>query len=195
MRFLVSPVEILGGERVESIKVVRNELYAAPDGSVRPRPTEAYETLPVDLVFRSIGYMGVALPDLPFDARAGIIPNQNGRVVEPATGQVVPGEYVVGWIKRGPTGVIGTNKPDAQETVNLMLQDSPSEVAYPGREALEHLLRVRKPDYVTFEDWQTLDQIEIANGEVLGRPRLKYSSVGDMLEALQERKRLAAAAD
>jgi ferredoxin--NADP+ reductase len=135
------------------------------------------------------------LPDLPFDARAGIIPNQGGRVVDPATGQVAPGEYVVGWIKRGPTGVIGTNKPDAQETVNLMLQDLPLEVARPGREALENLLRARKPDYVTFEDWQTLDQIEVANGQVSGRPRLKFSRVDDMLEALQERKRLAAAAD
>jgi ferredoxin--NADP+ reductase len=195
MRFLVSPVEILGNERVEAIKVVRNELYAAPDGSVRPRPTDEHETLPVDLIFRSIGYLGVALPDLPFDARAGIIPNQGGRVVDPATGQVAPGEYVVGWIKRGPTGVIGTNKPDAQETVNLMLQDLPLEVARPGREALENLLRARKPDYVTFEDWQTLDQIEVANGQVSGRPRLKFSRVDDMLEALQERKRLAAAAD
>jgi ferredoxin/flavodoxin---NADP+ reductase len=195
MRFLVSPVEILGNERVEAIHVVRNELYTAPDGSVRPRPTDEYETLSVDLVFRSIGYMGVALPDLPFDARAGIIPNQNGRVVDPATGQVIPGEYVVGWIKRGPTGVIGTNKPDAQETVNLMLQDNLPEPAHPTREALEHLVWDRKPDYVTFDDWQAIDVMEIANGQVSGRSRLKFSRVDDMLDALRESKRLTAAAD
>lgn len=195
MRFLVSPVEILGRERVESIRVVRNELYSAQDSALRPRPTEQYETLSVDLVFRSIGYMGVTLPDLPFDAQAGVIPNQNGRMVDPVTGQIVPGEYVVGWIKRGPTGVIGTNKPDAQETVNLMLQDTLSEPALPRRETMEHLLRQRKPDYVTFDDWTTLDQMEIANGQVSGRPRLKFSRVDDMLDALRESKQLAAAAD
>src|SRR5262249_16451741 len=118
MIFLVSPVEIEGKDHVEAIKLVKNELHAAPDGSLRARATDQINTLPVGLVFRSIGYMGVPLPGLPFDHKAAVIPNDRGRVVDPATKQPILGEYVVGWIKRGPTGVIGTNKPDSVETVN-----------------------------------------------------------------------------
>jgi ferredoxin/flavodoxin---NADP+ reductase len=193
MRFLVSPVEILGRDRVEAIRVVKNELYVAADGSLRPRATDIYETLPVDLVFRSIGYMGVALPDVPFDERAGIIPNQHGRVLDPANQQPVSGEYVVGWIKRGPSGVIGTNKPDAKETVALMIEDAPQlrplDPACATRQSVEQLLYERQTDFVSYDDWQLIDQLERDNGEAIGRPRLKFSQIAPMLEALRELKR------
>ncbi len=195
MRFLVSPVEIIGKDRVEAIKIVKNQLVRAEDGSLRPRPTGEYETIPVGLVFRSIGYQGVPLPGVVFDERSGTIPNQQGRIVDPATNQPVTGEYVVGWIKRGPTGVIGTNKPDAQETVNMMLEDAASgrvlNPTAPSRSQIEELLLKRLLTYVTYEDWQILDDIEQTYGQALGRSRLKFSRVAEMLDALAERKQAA----
>jgi ferredoxin/flavodoxin---NADP+ reductase len=192
MRFLVSPVEILGTDHVEAIRVVKNELYVAADGSLRPRATDQFETLPVDLVFRSIGYMGVPLPDLPFDQRAAVVPNQQGRVIDPTTGQPIPGEYVVGWIKRGPTGVIGTNKPDAKETVSLMLEDVPGlktlDPFCATRESVESLLLERGPEFVSYTDWQLIDQLEQANGQTVGRPRVKFCRIDQMLDALREVK-------
>ncbi len=191
-RFLVSPVEILGTDHVEAIKLVRNELYQAEDGSLRARPTNEMETIPVGLVFRSIGYQGVALPDVPFDARKGIIPNAAGRVIDPLRNETRTGEYVVGWIKRGPTGIIGTNKPDSQATAMAMLEDraegktlTPAE---PARDAMERLLVERQPALVTFADWQVIDQIEQERGQAAGRPRLKFSRVDEMLRLLAERK-------
>ncbi len=191
LRFLVSPVEILGTDHVEAIRVVHNELYAAEDGTLRPRATGQYEEIPVGLVFRSVGYHGVPLPGVPFYDRWGVIPNDRGRVLtEHGTGSLVIGEYAVGWIKRGPTGVIGTNRPDAIETVELLLEDlragrllSPPE---PSREAMERLLAERGIRYVTYEDWLVIDELEQQAGQALGRPRLKFCSVEEMLEALAE---------
>src|SRR5262249_10110394 len=113
-RFCVSPVEIRGRDRVEEIEIVHNELIADESGGVRAVPTERHETIPCGLVFRSVGYRGVGLPDVPFDEELGVIPNDRGRVE--------PGLYCAGWIKRGPTGVIGTNKKDATETTELLLE-------------------------------------------------------------------------
>jgi ferredoxin--NADP+ reductase len=189
MMFLLSPTALLGSERVESIELVRNELYRADDGSLRPRPTGETLRIPVGLVFRSIGYKGVALEGVPFDERAGIIPNDHGRVVNPADKSVQVGEYVVGWIKRGPSGIIGTNKPDALETVNLMLADAAAGTtlspAQP-RDGLEALLRGRGVQVVTFADWLRLDQMEVERGQAANRPRLKFSRIEDMLAALRE---------
>jgi ferredoxin/flavodoxin---NADP+ reductase len=186
MRFLVSPVELIGDERVEAIKLVKNELYRADDGSIRPRATDQHETIPVGLVFRSIGYKGVALAGVPFDERGGVIPNDHGRVLR--AGALVVGEYVVGWIKRGPSGVIGTNKPDSVESVERLLEDMRAGVlptpSQPNRAALEALLDLRKPSYVTYDDWLRLDALEQANGQAQGRPRLKFSRVDDMLAAV-----------
>ena len=181
IRFLVSPVELLADARggVRAMRLVRNRLVAGKDGAVRAEPTTQFEGLPVGLVFRSVGYRGMAIPGLPFDERAGIVPNEGGRVA--------PGLYVSGWIKRGPTGVIGTNKPDAAETAAAMLADarngagpSPSE----PRGAIESLLRERQPAVVTFADWQQLDRLETEAGKALGRPRLKLTSVEEMIAAL-----------
>lgn len=192
-RFLVSPVELIGAERVEAIKIVKNELVDDGRGGLRARPTDQFETIPVGLVFRSVGYRGVPLPGVPFHEPWGTIPNEQGRVMTQLKGgEQVPGEYVVGWIKRGPSGVIGTNKPDSVETVNMLLEDlqagkmlSPSA---PSRAAIETLLSERGVRWVTFEDWQMLDQLEQSRGEAAGRPRLKFCDVGEMLDALTSSK-------
>src|SRR2546428_200258 len=125
VRFLVSPVELVGDAsgRVVKLRLVRNELVATPTGALQPRPTNRFEELPVGLVFRSVGYRGVPLPGVPFNESWGVILNDKGRVLDPDTKQPIVGEYAAGWIKRGPTGVIGTNKPDAAETVECMFED------------------------------------------------------------------------
>ena len=159
---------------------------------MRPKPTEQYETLEAGLVFRSIGYMGVALPGVPFDEKRAVIPNAQGRVIDPATGAPLPGLYAAGWIKRGPSGIIGTNKPDSLETVQSMCEDVKNGNVPSGplasREALEALLRTRQVEFVTYQDWQLLDKLEVANGQAIGRPRLKYTRVADMLDALRAEK-------
>ncbi|MCC6616286.1 MAG: FAD-dependent oxidoreductase [Anaerolineae bacterium] len=187
-RFLVSPTEIIGTDHVEAIKIVHNDLYKTDDGSLRPRPNGREEVIPVGLVFRSIGYKGVALPGVPFDERAGVIPNREGRVIDPQTGSPVTGDYVVGWIKRGPSGIIGTNKPDSVETVERLIEDVAAhglpDPAQPTRADVENFLDVHNVHYVTYQDWLTLDSMELKNGQAQGRPRLKYSRVNDMLDAL-----------
>jgi ferredoxin--NADP+ reductase len=190
MRFLVSPTQITGNGHVEAIDLVHNELYQAGDGSIRPRATETTETITVGLVFRSIGYKGVAIPGVPFDDRAGIIPNVTGRVINGE--QMVIGEYVVGWIKRGPSGIIGTNKPDAQETADRMLEDlaagktlTPSD---PMPEGITTLLQNRKIEFVTFADWQILDRLELERGQARNRLRVKFTSNEEMLQALHDAK-------
>ncbi len=192
MRFLVSPTQILGTDHVEGIELVHNELYTAPDGSLRPRPTDKTEVLQVGLVFRSIGYLGLPVPGVPFDSRAGIIPNAQGRIIDPANTQTVTGEYAVGWIKRGPSGIIGTNKPDSQETADQMLADlAAGKTLNPvstSPDSVEALLKARNVEFVSFDDWLKLDQIEQERGKALGRPRLKFSRVSDMLQAIREAK-------
>ncbi|MGD9697372.1 MAG: FAD-dependent oxidoreductase [Thermoleophilia bacterium] len=196
LHFLVSPTEIIGRNRVEALTLVHNELYEGEDGQLRPRPTDRSTTIPVGLVFRAIGYQGVPLPGIPFDAMAGVIPNRAGRIIDPRTDEPVEGEYVVGWIKRGPRGIIGTNKPDSQETVDMLLYDLRAgrlhKEEVPPRAVLEHLLSERRRDFVSYEDWQLIDMLEQERGaEAGGRPRIKFSRVEEMLHALQERKRAA----
>ena len=190
LRFLVSPVELLGDAagRVVAMRLVKNELYATPAGTLQPRPTQTFEDLPVGLVFRSVGYRGVPLPGLPFHEGWGLILNEKGRVVDPETRQPVVGAYVAGWIKRGPTGVIGTNKPDAAETVACMLEDlargailAPS---LPEAKAVDELVRQRQPHYFSLADWQRLNELELARGRRAGRPRIKFTRVEEMLAAL-----------
>ena len=190
LRFLVSPVELIGDEEggVRAMKLVKNELYKTDAGTLRPRHLDEYETLPVDLVFRSIGYRGVPLPGVPFKDSWGVILNELGRVIDPETGEPVRGEYTAGWIKRGATGVIGTNKPDAAETVEAMVEDVNREAildpAHPKREAAERMVEEKQPKRFTYDDWLKLDEMEVARGEKQGRPRVKFTSVEEMLEAL-----------
>jgi ferredoxin/flavodoxin---NADP+ reductase len=188
LRFLVSPVEIVGEGKVEAIRIVRNELHQEEDGSLRPRPTESTEEIPCGLVFRSIGYRGLPLPGLPFDERRGVVSNEGGRVT--ADGEPLRGEYVVGWIKRGPTGIIGTNKKDAQETVGLLFEDVAEgrllDPAEPERESLERLLSERKPDHVTYAGWEAIDRREREAGEPHDRPRIKLCTFEELIEAARE---------
>ena len=189
MRFLVSPAEIIGEERVVAMKIVKNELYLDENSNLRPRATDAFEILPVDMVFRSVGYRGVPLPDVPFYDRWGTIPHRQGRVLTRHDGrEALTGNYVAGWIKRGPTGIIGTNKPDAVETVASFLEDfADGNVLQPadsGEAAILALLQARKPTYITFDDWKVLDEIELQRGKAIGRSRVKFTTVEDMLEAL-----------
>jgi ferredoxin/flavodoxin---NADP+ reductase len=189
LRFLVSPTELIGNEngRVAQMRLVKNELYQTEAGSLRPRATDQYETIPVGLVFRSIGYHGVPVPGVPFNQDWGVILNEDGRVMDNDTGQVMLGHYTAGWIKRGPSGVIGTNKPDAAETVEHMLADAEAgktlQPARPQPEALVDLLAERQPLYFSYDDWLLLDEIEISRGASLGRPRLKFTTIDEMLAA------------
>jgi len=190
LRFLVSPVALLADDagHVRRMRTVRNRLVAAADGSMRAEPTGETEELPVDLVFRSVGYRGVPLPGVPFDERAGIVPNAQGRVIDPATGGPLRGVYVSGWIKRGPSGVIGTNKPDAAETSERMLADLAAgchlEPEAPEAAAAEAWVRRVQPDVVAFADWQALDRMEVERGRPVGRPRVKLTRVEEMLGCL-----------
>ncbi len=188
LRFLRSPVELQGDGRVERIVVARNELHRDDSGAIRPRDTGERETIECGIVFRSIGYKGIGLEGVPFDERRGVIPNEGGRVTDPESGEAVPGQYAVGWIKRGPTGVIGTNKKDAQETVDHVVEDTvaerlptPDEAADPG--SIVQFLDERAPDHVTFEGWQAIDAVEQERGKPHGRPRVKFVRVEEMLDA------------
>jgi ferredoxin--NADP+ reductase len=200
LRFLLSPGALVAGEdgALAAVELVRNELVADENGALRARATDERETIPAGLVFRAIGYRGIPLPGVPFDERRGVIPNEGGRIVHADTGERQAGEYVVGWIKRGPSGVIGTNKKDAQETVDAILADlgtgadagagassnGSSGALHPSRpdaEALERLLRERQPNVVTYEGWSEIDRHERALGEQSGRPRVKLTSIDEML--------------
>ncbi len=190
-RFLASPTELIGTERVEAVTLVKNVLTQSDDGSLRPKATDQTETLPCGLIFRSIGYKGVALPDVPFDAKGGVIPNQKGRVVD-AQQCVIAGEYVAGWIKRGPSGIIGTNRPDSVETVESALADMrDGKTLTPintSPDAIPALLAARGVEYTTYEDWLTLDAAEVARGAEQGRPRVKFSRIDDMLQVIREKR-------
>jgi ferredoxin--NADP+ reductase len=191
LRFLQSPTALVPDERghLGAVELVRNELVAGSDGALRAQATEERETLPAGLVFRAIGYRGIPLPRVPFDDRSGVIPNDGGRVKDLESGQPVAGEYVVGWIKRGPSGVIGTNKKDAQETVDAIFADLAGSNGHPGHlpeqpdaGAVEALLRERQPDLVSYSGWEAIDRHERAAGEPAGRPRVKVTSIDEMLQ-------------
>ncbi len=187
LRFAVSPVTILGAGRVEAVEVVKNELVADEAGRVRAVPTEERETIPCGVVFRSVGYLGVALPGVPFDEESGTIPNSGGRMVD-AYGGPVPGVYCAGWIKRGPTGVIGTNKKDAAETVELLLEDARAGLLARGdsaatAESVDELLASRGVEHVTYAGWEAIDAEERGRGEPHGRPRIKLCSWEELREA------------
>jgi ferredoxin--NADP+ reductase len=190
LRFLVSPIEILGEERVEGIRICHNELVADESGAIRARPTDRVEEIQCGLVFRSIGYRGLPLEDLPFDDRRCVILNEGGRILGDS-GRALIGEYVVGWIKRGPTGIIGTNKRDAQETVNLLLEDLDAgrllDPVDADRDSLEALLAECAPDHITYAGWEAIDRTEKAAGESQGRPRVKLCSFEELLDAARER--------
>jgi len=190
LRFMVSPVELIGDGAggVAALRLVRNELYATSTGALQPRATDQFENLPAGLVFRSVGYRGVPLPGVPFNDSWGVILNDKGRVLDPDTKQPIVGEYAAGWIKRGPTGVIGTNKPDAAETVECMFEDlargAVLEPTRPEAAAAETLVRQRQPNFFSYADWLKLDAIEVSRGRAQGRPRVKLTRLDEILSAL-----------
>lgn len=181
--FRRSPKEIRGTERVESIVLERNTLQGEPF-KIRAVGTGETEEIPCGLVFRSVGYRGIAVPGVPFDENAGVIPNADGRVKDGDA--PVPGLYVVGWIKRGPSGVIGTNKPDSQATVASLLEDARTLQPCPNRktETLLNTLHERGVRVITFGDWKRVDAHEIERGQAVGKPREKLTSVQSILDLL-----------
>ncbi len=195
LRFLRSPVEIQGDGKVERVIVGRNELVAE-DGAIRARDTGDRETIECGLVLRSIGYKGVPVEGVPFDEGRGVIPNQAGKVTDPGSGEQVPGLYVVGWIKRGPSGVIGTNKKDAADSIESVFTDVaagrvPDAPMAEDRGATEALLSERKPDFVSYEGWEAIDAAEVERGKPLGRPRVKFCRVEEMVETSKAAKTAA----
>jgi ferredoxin--NADP+ reductase len=186
LRFRVSPVAIHGDERVEAIEVVRNELVPDGRGSVRAVPTEDREPIPCGIVLRSVGYRGVELPGVPFDEERATVRNEGGRVLD-EQGAAVPGLYCAGWIKRGPTGVIGTNKKDATETVDLLLEDARAgvlpRVGGASADAVDALLAERSAEVVTYSGWELIDRLECERGAPHGRPRIKLSRWDELLKA------------
>ena len=188
LRFLFfrSPIAIHGERKVEAIELVRNRLEER-DGRLVAVPTEERETIDCELVFRSVGYHGVPPPDLPFDERRGTIRNERGRVL--LDDESAAGVYCAGWIKRGPTGIIGTNKKDATETVSLLLDDLQG-----GRlrhkdeataSAVDVVLAERGARPVVYASWVGIDELERAAGEKLGRPRVKLRTWEELLETAE----------
>lgn len=182
LRFLTSPVAILGDERVEAVEVVRNRLEADADGRLRAVPTGEQETIPCGIVLRSVGYLGVGIPGAPFDETRRVIPNDGGRALGP-DGSPVPGVYCAGWIKRGPSGVIGTNKKDATETAELLLADAAAGLlSHDDPRDVADVLAERGVPVVDNAGWRAIDAAERALGEAQGRPRVKLCSWDELLE-------------
>jgi ferredoxin/flavodoxin---NADP+ reductase len=195
MRFLRSPIEIQGDGRVERIVVGKNELQRDDSGRIRAVDTGERETIECGMVLRSIGYKGIPIEGVPFEDGRGLIPNDGGRVHD-GSGEQVPGLYAVGWIKRGPSGVIGTNKKDAQETVDGLFADLeagnvPEAGLADDRSAIETLLNERVPDHITFKGWQAIDAAEVEAGKPHGRPRVKFCKVEELVEASKAAKTAA----
>jgi ferredoxin--NADP+ reductase len=190
LRFLRTPLEIQGDGRVERIVAAVNRLEVDESGAVRARATDETETIECGMVLRSIGYLGTGIDGVPYDAAAGVIPNERGRVTGDGS-KPHPGHYVVGWIKRGPTGVIGTNKKDAQETIETLLEDAaagtlPERDA--GADALPALLAERGVDFIEYDGWQEIDALEQERGAAAGRPRIKLTAFEELLAAARKER-------
>ena len=184
LRYLLSPLEIRGDGRVEEIVMVRNRLERSDDGSIRAVATDQTETIPCGLVLRSVGYRGLPVEGVPFDEKRCVIPHAEGRALD-ATGKPVPGVYCTGWIKRGPSGVIGTNKKDAVETAGALLEDLAAgrlhDASSPTLEAIEALVADHRPEAIEYGHWESIDAHERALGDPHGRPRIKLCSWDELL--------------
>nr|WP_206675517.1 FAD-dependent oxidoreductase [Solimonas terrae] len=195
LRFLATPLEIVGGERVTAIRVADNELVAHADGALRARAGTSTHVIDAGLVFRSVGYRGRPPAGLPFDAATGVVPNRAGRVFDPRGGDQYRGVYVAGWLKRGPRGVIGSNKPCSRETVDALLQDAAAGKleCVADRDALDALLAECGADRVDYKGWKAIDEQERLNGLACGRPRVKLVEMTDLLAAARAPARRRAA--
>ena len=186
LKFLASPIELRGDGKVERIELAINALQADANGSLQAMPTGERQTMETSLVLRAIGYRGKPLEGLPFDARRGVIPNREGQIVDGDSPRV--GAYTTGWIKRGPSGIIGTNKKCARQTTDRLLADlrsRPYATSTLERSALLSILHSRKPDLIALNDWSSIDRAEKLAGVAHGRPRVKFTDVQTMLRAAQ----------
>jgi ferredoxin/flavodoxin---NADP+ reductase len=192
IEFLKTPVALRGDGRVESVVLMRNRLAGEPSHQIA-EPTGETEELDCSILFRSIGYRGAPMPDVPFDRVRGVIPNRDGHVTDGRS--TVPGLYVSGWIKRGPNGIIGTNREDSMLTVNSLLADLThlETSARPGAEGLQALMKTRAIRVVTYADWQKIDAAEIRRGEAVGKPREKFTRLQEMLDVLASGEKASAA--
>lgn len=190
LRFLTSPLEIIGDHKgnMKGVRIVHNKLSCDKKGRIHSTQTEQSELIEAGLILRSVGYKGKPLPELPFLDDRGIVPNDQGRVIDPSIGNTIRGIYVSGWIKRGARGVIGTNKSDAKETVTNLLEDlrkkavlSPQNL---GSEDIENLLRSRKIRYVSYAEWQEIDRLETEMGVSNHQPRVKITSREEIFKVL-----------
>jgi ferredoxin--NADP+ reductase len=188
--FLASPVELIGKDgRLHSMRVERNELYEDDKGVPRPKGTGQFVVEEVQLLFKAVGYRGIPIPGVPFNDRWGTFPNTDGRLCETEGGKQVPDQYVVGWAKRGPSGLIGSNGPCAEQTVRCMVEDVRGKTAplddAKNPQAIVDLLDSRNIPWVSYADWKNLDAEEIARGKARGKIRDKLSSVDEMLEVIR----------
>ena len=190
LRFNSTPMAIVGSGDVDGIVLAATETRVDPDGIRQPVVGDHTETLPTQLVIRSIGFKGSPLPDIPFDDSNGTVPNQAGRVTESASQQPLPGVYTAGWIKRGPTGVIGTNRLCAQETVANLLDDFLADrlvTPRAGTDQLTRLVRSRQPDTVDSRGWSAIDTAERSAGAATQRPRRKFINRDELLDTARPR--------
>ena len=185
--FLISPTKIEGTKRVEGLDLVHNEIVKE-GGVLKAKATDEVMHLNVDMVLRSIGYMGEAISGLPFDDRRGTIPNDQGQLLDSVDGKLLKQEYTAGWIKRGPSGVIGTNKQDALETVNRLKQNWQT-IQTPEPKLVQvdlvDLLEDKKINFVSFDDWKKLDKFEVEQGQSFAKTRQKICEVQEMLDLIQ----------
>jgi len=180
--FLRSPKEILGSDQVEALIIERNALSGDAFKQSARGTGETYEQ-PCGIVFRSIGYRGLAMTGVPFDEKSGVFPNELGRVTS-EDGSPVPGLYTAGWIKRGPTGIIGTNRADAVETVNALLADL-DKLNSPTASVNDiHTTAAANARVITYPEWEKIDAAEVARGEPKGKPREKFTRVDEMLNVI-----------
>lgn len=193
LRFCTSPVEVIGETgKIVALKLEKNTLVPDGRGGMKAKGSGQFETIPVGLVFRSVGYRGIPVAGVSFDEKSGHIPNTDGRVLDLKANAPLPGQYVVGWAKRGPTGLIGTNRADSVATVKSMTDDAAqgrlSQAGDTDPQSIVALLTERKIRFITFADWKRLDQLEVERGVKAGKIREKFTRLGDMLAAVSAAK-------
>lgn len=183
IKFLKSPIKLSGDGRLERVVLMRNRLTGEASRQIA-QPTGETEELACGILFRSIGYRGVAIPGVPFDEILGVIPNRDGRVTDGCT--VVPGLYATGWIKRGANGIIGTNREDSLLTINSIWGDLPEldPSPKPGADRLDALLQSRRIRVVSYTDWCKIDAAEIRRGQLAAKPREKFTRLKEMLDVI-----------
>ncbi|RZK95616.1 MAG: 4Fe-4S dicluster domain-containing protein [Rhodococcus sp. (in: high G+C Gram-positive bacteria)] len=185
LRFLLSPMQIRGTERVAGVRFARNELISGADGSLAAMPTASLEDFECGLILRSVGYRGVPVAGFPVSGSRATLKNAGGRVLDSRSGAPIPGVYTAGWIKRGPSGVIGTNKKCASETIANLLEDFHAGcLASPQRDRghLRDLVCDRQPEAFDYAGWKAIDSHERRTGRASGRPRVKLVDTRQMLD-------------